>query len=239
MLFATCALLANETSDEAKNKGDKKSSKVDKQDIKKAMKENVSKNEFGDVTIKFMTKGVSEKAAKAPNVESVLFTLLCYVDSDLDFEKLNDCVSQSLGLKKGESLSSSYPVKDLMKGVDRYLASKNMNLRSLNFSANNVRNKLDEGLPLYGRIKKTEAVSEIASRQSKRGEESKPDEWAKKLRKLEIKKVNDKVKFVTPVLVAGYNKETNEYLIFTGGKPLWISEAEFKTLFVYLYQLRI
>lgn len=239
LLTASCISFAEEASSDTDSDG-KKTAKVDKQKIKESIKENVAQNDFGDRVIKFVLGDISEKSSKAPNVENLILSLLFYIDPDTDTEKLNDFVSQSLGLKKGEFLDGkTYLVKDMMKGVDRYLASKNMNLRALNFSANNVRNKLDEGLPLYGRIKRSNEVGEIVSRQTKRKEETKPEEWAKKLRKLENKKIQRKSSLVSAALVMGYNKETNEYLLFSEGKYFWISENEFKTLFLNLYQLRI
>lgn len=232
---AICAIFAlslTAFADENDNGGDGdffELNKLERAKVKDMMKKNVSKNDFGDVVINFDEKKYSEGVDQIKNINEYFLMILNYADPSFDLEKF-DAYMEKITSSKKQGKKSAYRLAS-EKAFVKYLARKNMDFRPFAFTVNNLRLKLDEGMPVFVKIRNIEELTSISERSKERSAESKPDEWVKKLNKLECKKPKNMVKSYRGALMLGYNKNTNEYLVLSlSNKKFWISENELKIL---------
>ncbi len=201
--------------------------KTSKKEIRESLLENVDKTaKNGDITIKIPDS--APKGLESRYLSPYLAILLTYVDPDMDFEKFSE------KMNKG----ASNKIASIMAVSKAYLASKNIKLKMISFSANNVRMKLDEGLPLFAYVSADNpSYEKIALRTKDRPEEAeKMAEWTKILKKNEVKSFK-KGRIWSDTMISGYNKQTGEYLMWYGAEPIWLSEAELKKALNELYQV--
>ena len=213
-----------------------------KTDMKAEFKTRVTKNDFGDIFISKLPELPDKSKTKDLNViGTTMLVFISYVDNELDFDKLNDSMAKSSGAidKKGNR-KSSVPIDGLISGANKYLSSKNMGLQKVGYTANNFRQRLEDGVPILCWL----AVSDLyegdfTNRLAERKAAKSPDDWSKALRKLEKKRINARGTMYSQALVMGFNKETDEYLIAgLSEKPIWITERELKNLLLNGYILR-
>ena len=195
-------------------------------DLKREFKTRVETNQFGDVFI-----------ARLP-----MLALISYIDKDLDFEKLDESLNKATGAvdKKGDR-KDSVPIDGLIAGANRYLASKNMGLQKVGFTANNFRQRIEDGVPILCWLVVSGLYDgEFTARASERSSAKSPDDWSKSLRKLEKKKIaNSRGRLFSQALLLGFNKKTDEYLVAgCSKKPVWLTERELKNLMLNGYILR-
>lgn len=213
-----------------------------KTDMKAEFKTRVTKNDFGDIFISKLPELPGKSKIKDLNViGTTMLVFISYVDNELDFDKLNDSMAKSSGAidKKGNR-KSSVPIDGLIAGANKYLSSKNMGLQKVGYTANNFRQRLEDGVPILCWL----AVSDLyegdfTNRMAERKAAKSPDDWSKALRKLEKKKINARGTMYSQALIMGFNKETDEYLIAgLSEKPIWITERELKNLLLNGFILR-
>lgn len=214
-----------------------------KTDMKAEFKTRVTKNDFGDIFISKLPELPDKSKIKDLNVigTTTMLVFISYVDNELDFGKLNDSMAKSSGAidKKGNR-KSSVPIDGLIAGANKYLSSKNMGLQKVGYTANNFRQRLEDGVPILCWL----AVSDLyegdfTNRMAERKAAKSPDDWSKALRKLEKKKINARGTMYSQALIMGFNKETDEYLIAgLSEKPIWITERELKNLLLNGFILR-
>ena len=210
--------------------------------LKAKLKANVSENEFGDRVIGPPSEEGLKNAEASRNIPPAVRFMLVYVNPKMDFDDMNKITSRSMGIKASDRREGKVPVSRILDGIGKYLASQNMNLRPLNFSPNNLRSKLDEGIPLYVMVFDTSVRKEIIERMKERSNAKSSKDWDVSLRKLEKKKFpNDSKRTVVSALVMGYNKKTGEFMLYfsDSGQRAWFTEKELKSLTHLLYQLRI
>ena len=199
-----------------------------KTDMKAEFKTRVTKNDFGDIFISKLPDLPDKSKVKDLNViGTTMLVFISYVDNELDFDKLNDSMAKSSGAidKKGNR-KSSVPIDGLIAGANKYLSSKNMGLQKVGYTANNFRQRLEDGVPI---------LCWLAERKAAKS----PDDWSKALRKLEKKRINARGTMYSQALIMGFNKETDEYLIAgLSEKPIWITERELKNLLLNGFILR-
>ena len=121
-----------------------------KTDMKAEFKTRVTKNDFGDIFISKLPELPDKSKIKDLNViGTTMLVFISYVDNELDFGKLNDSMAKSSGAidKKGNR-KSSVPIDGLISGANKYLSSKNMGLQKVGYTANNFRQRLEDGVPI-------------------------------------------------------------------------------------------
>ena len=199
-----------------------------KTDMKAEFKTRVTKNDFGDIFISKLPELPDKSKTKDLNViGTTMLVFISYVDNELDFDKLNDSMAKS-------------PIDGLISGANKYLSSKNMGLQKVGYTANNFRQRLEDGVPILCWL----AVSDLyegdfTNRLAERKAAKSPDDWSKALRKLEKKRINARGTMYSQALIMGFNKDTDEYLIAgLSKKPIWITERELKNLLLNGYILR-
>ena len=216
-----------------------------KTDMKAEFKTRVTKNDFGDIFISKLPDLPDKSKVKDLNViGTTMLVFISYVDNELDFDKLNDSKASKHFKKetvdKKGNRKSSVPIDGLIAGANKYLSSKNMGLQKVGYTANNFRQRLEDGVPILCWL----AVSDLyegdfTNRMAERKAAKSPDDWSKALRKLEKKKINARGTMYSQALIMGFNKETDEYLIAgLSEKPIWITERELKNLLLNGFILR-
>ena len=118
-------------------------------DLKREFKTRVETNQFGDVFIARLPMPDSSKLKNTDIIGPSMLALISYIDQDLDFEKLDESLNKATGAvdKKGDR-KDSVPIDGLIAGANRYLASKNMGLQKVGFTANNFRQRIEDGVPI-------------------------------------------------------------------------------------------
>ena len=211
-------------------------------DLKREFKTRVETNQFGDVFIARLPMPDSSKLKNTDVVGPSMLALISYIDKDLDFEKLDESLNKATGAvdKKGDR-KDSVPIDGLIAGANRYLASKNMGLQKVGFTANNFRQRIEDGVPILCWLVVSGLYDgEFTARASERSSAKSPDDWSKSLRKLEKKKIaNSRGRLFSQALLLGFNKKTDEYLVAgCSKKPVWLTERELKNLMLNGYILR-
>lgn len=202
------------------------------QEVRQKLEKGVQKLPNGDIRTALPRLTEDSPIWAAEEAPLPILQLLLLVDENLDFAKYNKFLKRELGDK--------HLVVDMLNATDKFLAPNNMHLRPTNFSATSIRQKLDKGVPFYLGIKKSDsALTEIKKRTESRESVSDMNVWKKDLRKTTIKTINKEAHTITPVLLCGYNKTSNEYLINYLNKDYWFTEAELKQLLDHLYELRM
>lgn len=213
-----------------------------KADLKQEFKTRVETNQFGDVFINKLPMPDSSKLKNVDVVRPSMLVFISYVDKDLDFEKLDESMNKATGAvdKKGNR-KSSVPIDGLIGGANRYLASKNMGLQKVGFTANNFRQRIEDGIPILCWMANSDLYQgDFTARLAERSSAKSPDEWSESLRKLEKKKIaGSRDRMFSSALLLGFNKRTDEYLVAgLSRKPVWITERELKNLLLNGYILR-
>ncbi len=216
---------------------DKKSSAEVKTALKERLASGVKKMDNGDVVIVFPPADPN-KINSRDIVGPLLKMFISYVDPEMDFENLEKNINREIGSKKGKE-KKSFPISKFMMGISKGLARNNMQLQKVGFSANNVIAKLDEGVPLVAWVADSNVYqNEIWPRTQKRASTNNMADWAKELRKLEVRKI-ERGHMFSQSLIMGYNKVTDEFLLFgVFEKPIWVTEKEVKKILLEAYQLR-
>lgn len=207
-----------------------------KAELKKLLKEGVKTEENGDVVITGLPPVTTMNIDRVREVGYVFFRLLIYVDPDLDVEKLGESIDKAAGNRR--TPGGGMYIKDIMSGIDKYFARRNLNLQKINFSGTAPRQKIDDGLPILCWISSNgDYEGHYVNRLEKRGEAKDMASWSKELRKLEKK--NKKGNSYMKALCIGYNKATGEYL-FNGlaKEDIWMTEKEAKDAMLEAYVLR-
>ena len=199
---------------------------------KEAMKALVETRPNGDVVIKRNPAVDNGLKSKAPRVPGYLMDLMLHIDPNMDFEKFNKSMVKFVG-ESGSRTGSG-----VLNACDEYLGTINMRLKLVKFQPNNVRNRIDGGLPYFMIMSASNAYEAIAERSKKRPETNDWKEWAKTQRK-ETVKSRGKVEFITWALLRGYNKQSGEYLVQVNGKDIWMLDSEIKLLMSSMYEPRI
>lgn len=235
MALAFCAGFAAYSDDgggvEASRKG-----AAAKAELKKLLKEGVKTEKNGDVVITGLPPITRMNLDRVLEVGPVFFRMLIYVDPDLDIEKLGESIDKAAG--KRRTPGGGMYIKDIMDGIDKYFARRNLSLQKINFGGTAPRQKIEDGLPILCWIDSNgDYAGHYANRLKKRGEAKDMASWAKELRKLEKK--NKKGNSYTKALCIGYNKDTGEYL-FSGlaKEDIWMTEKEAKDSMLEAYVLR-
>ncbi len=212
---------------------DKKSPAEAKAELKERLVKSIKKMDNGDVIIVF-PKFDLEKINAKDSISPLLKLFISYVDPDMDFANLDKSMKREIGKAK-----SGIPIVKIMAGISKGLSRNNMQLQKIGFSANNAILKLEEGVPLIAWVADTNVYkNELLPRSEKRANVKNMDDWKKELRKLELRKV-ERDKVFKDALIMGYNKKTDEFLLFDGkDKPVWATEKEIKKLLLEVYQLR-
>jgi hypothetical protein len=198
---------------------------------KEKIKSLVETKPNGDVIIGQNPDADVKLKAKAPRVPGYLLDLMLHIDPNLDFEKFNKFMVNVVG-DEGSRTGSG-----VLKACDDYLATNNMRLKPVKFQPNNIRNKLDNGLPYFLILRATEAYNAINQRCMNRPDSGDMKEWEKVLRKNTSKEKRGTT--ITWALLRGYNKHTNEYFVQVNGQNLWMLEAELKAFLSGIYEPRI
>lgn len=213
--------------------------KVSKADLREIFKTRIEKNDFGDLAIvKFPEVDLKEIQSKSQALTQLMAMLLAYVDSDIDYVRLNKLMAKYSGADK--NASGGLPIRGLMNGMNKYLANKSMGLSKTNFSAVNVRQKLEDGVPVFCWLATGAFYDrELTDRYKERKTFKSAEEWQKELRKQELKKLR-KGRMVSDALCIGFNPATNEYLIIgvARNNPVWMTEREIKSVLTGAYILR-
>ncbi len=217
----------------------KEKEKVSKADLREIFKTRIEKNDFGDLAIvKFPEVDLKEIQSKSQALTQLMAMLLAYVDSDIDYVRLNKLMAKYSGADK--NASGGLPIRGLMNGMNKYLANKSMGLSKTNFSAVNVRQKLEDGVPVFCWLATGAFYDrELTDRYKERKTFKSAEEWQKELRKQELKKLR-KGRMVSDALCIGFNPATNEYLIIgvARNNPVWMTEREIKSVLTGAYILR-
>ena len=208
-------------------------SKTSNAEIKKTLADGITKSDNGDFFINIRLNTTKEVIDSAREIPAPLLMLLLYVDPKMDFEKFNKIMLKETGGK-----ATRY-VSDILNAADKYLATNNMQLKSIKFSANNARLKIDQGLPLFMSLKASPDYDKILARSSLRKQTEDIKEWKKSLAKTQLKTFNLNKRSISFGLLVGYNKNTSEFAILLGGKPHWFTEAELKKVVDDCHELRL
>jgi len=228
-LFLALGSLMCSAQDDAKD-----ATKRTKAEIKTALSEKVQRLDNGDVIIAPPPKP-EVSLREISDIPFSLIYLLCYVDENSDFQKFAKIINS----KAKRDADGSRPIDSLMEGVSAYFATQNLNFAKLNFSANNVRQKIDNGLPVFGWFQASNFYETvILSRTKERPSEGDMKEWVTALRKSGVKDF-PKTIYRDNGLIVGYNKTTNEYLVIFPQAKVWLTENEMKKAINSLFQLRL
>jgi len=205
-----------------------------KAELRQKFKDNIKTSENGDVCIATLPQVDLSKAKDTEMVGVLLMTFISYVDPNMDFDELDKSIKVATGGKK-----SPVPIVSIMAGIGKYLGRNNMQLQKIPFSGSGAIQRLDDGVPIIAWIVYSDIYQkQFLPRTEKRAGVAKAEDWAKELRKLEIKKL-PKGKTFTKALVMGYNKTTEEYLVSgVSEKPIWMTEKELKGVMLEAYILR-
>ncbi|MBR4597995.1 MAG: hypothetical protein IKO42_06355 [Opitutales bacterium] len=208
-------------------------SKTSNADIKSRLSEGITKSDNGDFFIEIKLRAAKAAVESAKDIPSPLLMLLLYVDPKMDFDKFNKIMVKETGGKE-----TRY-VADILNAADKYLATNNMQLKKIKFSANNARLKIDQGLPLFISLHESSDFGKILARSELRKQNEDIKEWKKSLAKTQLKTLSASKNYITFGLLVGYNKITSEFAILLDGKPHWFTEAELKKVVSDCHELRL
>jgi len=233
-LLSIGALVGFAQDEDASSESKEPAVKRTKAEIKAAIAEKVKTLENGDVVIE-PPERPNVNLREISDVPFTLIYLMCYVDENSDFPKFAKIVST----KAKKDAKGMRIIDDLMDATAAYFSTQNLNFAKMSFSANNVRQKIDNGLPVFCWFQASELFSTtIAMRSKERPTDGDMKEWAVSLRKSSIKDFK-KSNMRDDGLVVGYNKATNEYLVLFGSGKVWLTESEMKKAAYQLFQLRL
>ncbi|MBO6102338.1 MAG: hypothetical protein J6P03_03685 [Opitutales bacterium] len=202
-------------------------------EYKKTLASGITKSDNGDFFINIKFNAPKEVAEAASDIPLALLTLLFYVDPKMDFHRFNKIMRKETGGK------DTFYVSDTLNAADKYLAASNMQLKKINFSPNNARLKINQGLPLFLSISDAPELDKVLARSKLRPQSGDLKEWEKSLAKTQVKNFSATKTSVWFCLLVGYNKGTSEFAVLLKNKTYWFTEAELKKIISSSYELRI
>lgn len=199
--------------------------------INEQMKSFVTVEANGDHIIKRNPNSDWSKAAETPEVPGAFIEIFLHIDSDMEFDKLEQKIIKAKG-------KADTPLASVIIAAAQNFAKENkLSFSKIKFSNADTRSKIDRGIPLFASFKGSQFYKTIEARNERRGQASDMKMWYKTAarespRNIPVTKLR---KFA---LIAGYNEDSTEFLVYIDGMKCWVLELEMKVLLDELYQIR-
>ncbi len=203
-------------------------SKGNRAETKARIIKNIITAENGDVVVNILP----DKNFSFGYSDQLLGIYLYYFDPSVDGEKLSESIKKEAGNKR--------LIVDIMEGVSKYMASRGLNFQKVSPSYNEIKSKLDDGIPLFCYFNSSNKYgTDFLGRAKERSEAKDMKEWGATLRRKEITKFVTSKKSLWSCSIIGYNPQTKEIMVFgLAQKPIWMAEKELKEAVSYCYAMR-
>ncbi len=232
-----CLWANSDTADTESNKSEKP---LGKTELRKLFKERVKNKQNGDFIID-LSEANEVEFPRGSKINSVQARFLSYVDKDLDVKELSKMIEKANSKKS--AAKGMISVDAVFSSIAKYLAPKNMNLQKLSFSEGNIRQRIEDGLPVLCMVYASDEYKKIVPRSAERSESfsdiQQKKAWNSHLSKniLKIKEFDKQT--ISSGLLIGFNPDTGEYLVLgLEDEPFWMHAKEIKSVFFGAYSLR-